>query len=237
MPDDGTPVVQLRVQGLFPVVQPFLQEGWTAIYADGTVLLPSRADAFAQPQVWPYVVGRLDSMDVGALMMHADAYGLLEQPDGPSPAPVGVADAPTTTLVLSSALGSVTHRAIGLGLGDDTTDPYRSVLMKVVGEITELVNQAANKPADDSPWPVYYDSVALDVVAVDVTETDTGAGTNTVREWGGDADLSTWTSCTTIDDQATVSFLVGELAGQKFQQGGRLYRIASRVHPPGTACD
>jgi hypothetical protein len=237
LPDRGTPVVQLRVQGSYPVVQPFLQNGWTTIYADGTVLLPSRASAVAQPQVWPYEVGHLDTVDVAALLMHADAYGLLDQSDGVSYAPPGVADAPKTTLVLSSALGSVTHEAIGLGLGGDPIDDYRDVLMKMVGEIDELVNQAAAKPDDDSTWPVFYDPSALDVVAVDVTETDTGMGTNIVLDWGGDADLSTWTSCTTVDDRATVSFLVGELAGPKFNQGDRLYRIASRVHPPGTTCD
>jgi hypothetical protein len=70
-----------------------------------------------------------------------------------------------------------------------------------------------------------------------VTENDTGLGTNTVVEWQGDADLAAWTSCTTIDDPATVAVLVGELAGPKFQQGDHLYRIASRVHPPGTSCD
>lgn len=237
LPEDGTPVVQLRVQGLFPVVQPFLQTGWTTIYADGAVLLPSRANAVAQPQVWPYEVGHLDTVDVAALLMHADAYGLLDAPDAAANAPEGVADAPTTTLVLSSAFGSVTHVAIGLGLGADPVDAYRDVLMKVVGEIVELVNQAASPPADGSAWPVYYDPVALDVVAVDVTETDSGLGTNTVLDWGGEAELATWTTCTTVDDPATVEFLVGELAGPKFQHGDRLYRIASRVHPPGTTCD
>lgn len=240
MPTDGSPVVQLRVQGQFPVVQPFLQTGWIAIYADGTVLLPSRANAFAQPQVWPYDVGHVDKTDIGALLMHAKAYGLLEPPtDTPSQPtpPTDVADAPMTTLVLSSDTDSVTHRAIGLGQGADPTDNYRKVLMKVVGEISDLVNTSV-MPADGTSAPsAFYEATELDVIAVDVTEVDTGNGTPTVIEWGGDADLSTWTSCTTIDDPADVSFLVGQLAGPKFQQGDRLYRIASRVHPPGTSCD
>ena len=247
MPTDGSPVVQLRVQGQFPIVQPFLQTGWTAIYADGTVLLPSRANAFAQPQVWPYDVGHVDKADIGALLMHAKAYGLLEQPTAtpsqptatpsqPTP-PTDVADAPMTTLVLSSDTDSVTHTAIGLGQGADPTDNYRKVLMKVVGEISDLVNTSV-MPADGSSGSsAFYEPTELDVIAVDVTEVDTGNGTPTVIEWGGAADLSTWTSCTMIDDPADVSFLVGQLAGPKFQQGDRLYRIASRVHPPGTSCD
>ena len=108
--------------------------------------------------------------------------------------------------------------------------------MKLVGEVNDVVMRASAKPDDDSTWPVFYEPTALDVVATDVTLTDTGSGTNTVVEWQGAADLATWTSCTTVDDPATVSFLVGELAGPKFQQDDHLYRIASRVHPPGTTC-
>lgn len=237
LPEDGTPVVQLNVQGAFAVVQPYLPEGWTTIYADGTVLLPSRASAAAQPQVWPYEVGHVDPDDVGTLMMHADGYRLLEARDEVPGVPEDVADPPTTTLVLSTAFDSFTHVAVGLGLGAGPFDPYSEVLMKVVGEIAELVNEAAAPPDDGSTWPVFYDAVALDIVAVDVTEEDTGIGTNTVVEWGGGGDLSAWTSCTTVDDPATVSFLVGELAGPKFQQGDRYYRVASRVHPPGTSCE
>lgn len=238
LPEDGTPVVQLQVQAMYPVIEPFLPSDWTTIYPDGTVLLPSRASAFAQPQVWPYEVGHIDTADVAALLMHADGYGLLDEPEGLSPAPEGTADASKTTLVLTTSTGSVTHEAIGLGLGEDATGDYRDLLLKVVGEIDELVMRGAEKPDDDSNWPVFYEPQQLDVKAVDVTVTDTGLGTNTVVDWtGGDVDLSTWSTCTTVDDPAVVSFLVGELAGPKFQQGDRLFRIASRVHPPGTSCD
>ncbi len=237
LPADDVPVVQLKVQGLFPVIEPFLQTGWTTIYPDGTVLLPTRANAFAQPQVWPYEVGHLDTVDVAALLLHAGGYELLDEPDGLSNN-FGVADAPKTTLVLTWATGSVTHEAIGLGLGADPTDEYRDALMKLTGEIADLVNTSAAPPDDGSTWPVFYDPRAVDVVAIEVTTGDPGPGTTTVVEWaGGDADLATWSSCTTVDDPATVSFLVGQLAGPMYQQGDHLYRIASRVHPPGTSCD
>ena len=237
MPTDETPVAQWRVQGSFPVVAPFVPTGWTAIYADGTVLLPSRANAFAQPQVWPYEVGHVDPTDVAALLVHAQAYGLLDAPAGRSPAPVGVAYASMTTLVLTSASGSFRHEALGLGTGADPTDDYRSALMKVVGELADLVNQGTSNSSGSGTVPPFYEPKALDVVAVESTDAEPGPGTNTVVAWTGGGDLSTWTSCVTVDDPATVSFLVGQLAGPKFQQDGRLYRVASRVHVPGTTCD
>ena len=237
LPTDGTPVVQWRVQGSFPVVQPFLPTGWTTIYPDGTVLSPSRANAFAQPQVWPYEVGHVDPADVLALLTGAQAAGLLEQSSAPWPAPPGVVDAAMTTLVLTSVDGSFRHEALGLGTGADPTDGARAALMKLVGEIAELVNRGVASGAGGSTVPPFYAATMLDVVAVEVTDDNPGQGTNTVVAWAGDADLATWTSCTTVDDGATVSFLVGQLAGPKFQQGDRLYRIVSRVHPPGTTCD
>jgi hypothetical protein len=51
--EDARPVVQLTVQGMFPVEPPFLGNGpMTVIYDDGSVLLSFRGYFVAAPPVW-----------------------------------------------------------------------------------------------------------------------------------------------------------------------------------------
>ena len=71
-----------------------------------------------------------------------------------------------------------------------------------------------------------------------MTEEAPGAGTQRIVEWTADAvDLSVASSCTTITDTDAIAFLTSQMAGPQYRQGDHLYRVASRIHPPGTACD
>jgi hypothetical protein len=236
LPDPGTPVVQLRTQAMFPVTPPFLPTEWTTIDADGTVLVPFRGNFAALPQVWPFEIGHVEVGEVTALLADAAEAGLLDPPAGVSTDP-SVADAPRTTLIITTAAGTVTHVADALAVGDQT-DPYRAALQAFTGEVADVVMRATAKPDDDSTWPVFYEPDALDVVAVEVTADAPGPGTSTVIDWTVDAiDLAALAACTTVTDADGVSFLVGQLAGPMYRQGDHLYRVASRIHPPGTSCD
>lgn len=235
LPDPTTPVVQIRTQAMFAITPPFLPTEWTTISADGTVLLPFRGNAAAQPQVWPFEIGHVDTSRVEALLAQADAAGLLVDPAGTSTVPpTSIVDAPRTTIIITTADRRVVHVADALGTADET-DPYRAALQAFSGAVAQAVQDGAAEHATDG---TFYEPEALDIVAVEVTADDPGQGTREVVAWTPDAvDLSTATSCTTVTDPDTVSFLVGRLAGAMFQQGDRLYRVASRVHPPGTSCD
>lgn len=240
LPGSDTPAVQLRVQAMHPVTPPSLPAGWTTVYADGTVLLPFRGDAAVQPQVWPYEVGHIDPARVVTLMAEAQASGLLAQPNAAPAIPVDVADALRTTVILTTANGRFVHAVDGLGLGSgsDATVAYLVALASFAGSTATLVMDSTAKPAGDATWPNFYEPVALDVSVLDVTLGPPGPGTSQIVDWTVDSiDLSTLTTCTTITDREAVSFLVGQMAGPKFRQHDHLYRIASRVHPPGTACE
>jgi hypothetical protein len=235
LPDPSTPVVQLRTQAMFPITPPFLPTEWTTVAADGTVLVPFRGNFAVQPQVWPFEIGHVDVTRVEGLLAGAGAAGLLDDPAGISTNP-SVVDGPRTTVIITTADRRVVHVADALGSGE--TDPFRAALQAFIGQVATLVMDATAKPDDDSRWPVFHEPDALDIVAVEVTEEAPGAGTPRIVEWTADAvDLSAASSCTTITDSDAIAFLTSQMAGPQYRQGDRLYRVASRIHPPGTSCD
>ena len=215
-------MVLYTVQGLFPVTPPFLGEGpQLALYADGTVLAPSRADAAVAPQVWPYLVGHVDADEVQRLLDEAASAGLLAEPPYYG-FPIGMSDPPRTTLVLTTADGTFTH--VADGLAGTTDDPARLALQGFTGKLASLELESVS-PTD------YYEPTRIGIVAAPV---DTA---NLVVDWPDDGvDLDAATACTVIDDPATIALLQSSTRGTGFRQDGTTYALAARVILPGTPC-
>jgi hypothetical protein len=236
MPAADVPVVQYRVQGLFPVTPPFLANGWTTIYADGTVLAPFGGSAAAQPQVWPYEAGRVDPERVAELLAAAAAADLLGPPTpGEPPFPGNVSDPARTSVIITTADGTFAHHVDGL-VGSET-DPYRLAVQRFVGAISTLTMDGIRAGQQDGATS-WYETEALDVLVVDVTDVSPPAnGPTNVVDWTATGvDLSSMTTCTVLTDAGAIAFLKSNLAGPRYGQGDRVYRIASRIHPPGTTC-
>jgi len=238
LPASDVPVVQYRVQGLFPVTPPFLQGGWTTIYADGTLIAPFGGSAAAQPQVWPYDSGHVDPERVAALMAMAASSGLLG-PAGPAQPPSSsISDPARTVVMLTTADGTFTHVVDGLASAGSETDAYRQSVQHIVGAISTLVMDAIAATQASTGVTTFYEPVALDVLTLDVTDAAPGPGPANVVEWTpADVDLAAMATCTVVTDPEAITFLQRNLAGPTYEQHGRQYRIASRVHPPGTSCD
>lgn len=239
MPAADVAVVQYRVQGLFPVELPFLQHGWTTIYADGSVLAPFSGEMYAQPQVWPYETGHVDPSRVAELLASAAAAGLLGPPTPASPpSPTNIGDPARTTVIITTADGSFIHSVDGLVTAGPETDPDRAAVQAFVGAVASLSMDAMRADQDSSGATRFYEPVALDIVTAEVTAASPGPGTNTVIAWTPTgAGLASMSTCTVVSDADAIAFLQSNLAGRTYEQDGRQFRIASRIHPPGTSCE
>ena len=217
------PVVQLTVQGMFPVTRPFLGNGPKAVvYDDGTLLVSFRGNAGTEPQVWPYEVGHVDPRVITALLASADEHGLLAEPRPYAPN-AAVVDAPRTTLVLVTTDGIYRHVADGL-VGEET-DPQRLALRRFIGEIETLTMEV-------EPASPFFEPTQMAIVAA---STDPVSAAN--EDWPDDSvQLATATKCTVVNDPATVRKLNDALARGQYRQGGASYIVASRILPPGTTC-
>ncbi len=219
------PVATLTEQALFPVTAPFLPSGPSVLlYADGTVLAPSRVDAAVAPQVWPYRVGRVDAAVVETLLARAGELGLLANRRYP-PQDIerlhAISHPPRTTVVLTTAAGTFRHAVDGLSASD--TDAPRVALRRFVGELQAL-GQRATAAYQPTRIAIVAAAVAADAVRPKV-------------EWPDAAvDLSKATACTAIDTESVMRFLSRQTSGTIYRQHGRHYRLAARVLPPGIGC-
>jgi hypothetical protein len=216
-------VVQLTVQGMFPVEPPFLGNGpMTVIYDDGTVHVAFRGNFCCQPQVWPYEIGHIEPADVEDLLATAADGGLLTEPDRYGP--TTVVDPARTTLVLDTPGGVYTHVADGLSTGVEQ-DPRRAVLHGFIGEIAAITESV-------EVGRRFYSPTRIAIVADPI---DTTAGT--VVGWPDPTvRLADAIACTPVTDPAAVEAVNSALAGTGFRQDGIIYQLAARIIPPGIDC-
>lgn len=209
--------MQITVQGMFPIVPPFLPNGPSiVVYPDGFVLFTDQSKFDAGLLVQPYRIGRIDRAKLTFVVARADAAGLLVG-DAVYAPPVGVSDPPRTTLALSVSGVVFTHIADGLTESDQ--DARRSALRSFVDRAVALTVGLESEP---------YKPARIDVVAAAV---DTIAS---AVEWPDDTvDLAAAGSRTVIDDPASVDVLRSARRGMGFRQAGLTYRLAARVAVPG----
>jgi hypothetical protein len=214
------PAVQITVQGMFPVVPPFLPNGPSVVvYEDGVVLFPDQSTFVAAPQVGPYRIAHIDPAIVDGLVARADSAGLFSNVDAYAP-PVGITDPPRTTLTLTLAGVVFTHIADGLTESDH--DARRRALRLFVDHAVALTVGIESDP---------YKPVRIGVVAAAV-ETAVSS-----IDWpDSTVDLAHARTFTSIDDPATVDVLMAAPRGMGFRQNGVTYRLAARVLAPGIGC-
>ena len=215
--EQAAPTMQITVQGMFPIVPPFLPNGPSIVlYPDGVVVFTDQSKFDAGLLVQPYRIGHIDSAKLTFVVARADVAGLLVG-DAAYARPVGVSDPPRTTLVLTVAGVVFTHVADGLTESDH--DARRCALRSFVDHAVALTVGLESEP---------YKPARIDVVAAAV---DTIAS---AVDWPDDTvDLAAAGSRTVIDDPASVDVLRSARRGMGFRQAGLTYRLAARVAAPG----
>ena len=223
-------VASLTTQGLFPVRPPFLPASpRVAVYADGTVLVPGDV---GEALVQPFMRGTVDAHVVARVQETAETSGLLAEPPA-YPPNLAMADAPRTWLVVADGAAQYAH--VVDGLTDAEANPARAA----VADMTAGLNDVAAGVEDDVE-PFEITAIAVQARAVEVaTEGSTSSESALAApvEWLDEGvDLASAQLCSITDDPATVSSLIGAMAGQTFEQDGVTYAVAARPVLPGHGC-
>jgi len=226
-PAEAAEAVRVTVQPLFPVVPPFVPSGPdVVVYADGTVLTFFHGVFDTRPMVWPYQQGSIDASAVGDLLAAAADAGLLGPGEVQLPS-LHVADAPLTTVVVTTAEGRFVHRASALSSPAADESDYVARLREFVGRATSVARAATAGGA-------MYEPAA---VALSAAPHQPEPGQPAAVAWPGGVALADAPGCIVTGDPATVAELVGQHDGQYYTDGGVTYQVAARVAFPGdTTC-
>lgn len=194
-----------------------------AVYADGTVIGASTADAEVQPMVWPYVTGTIPVADLEALLQRAAASGLLESSAFEvRDANRNVAGAPVTFVALRTAAGEAQHAVHAL---QTPSDP------EIVGgwELRTLIDDLQERTAAalDPLTAAYVEPARVAVVATPV------ASGVADEPWVGGVALADASPCAVIDDPTALAALQGRIAGQRYDDGGVTYSVRAYQLIPG----
>ncbi len=220
---DGADVVLLRIEtggGYAPVEYTFTRQPSLLLTGDRRLFVPPAAPSASR--LIPMDVAQLDEEQVQELLALADEAGLLATPpdytdtDGPQ-----VADAPTTTVTLTTSEGTWSHEAYALGFADDSD--ARIVLSGFVDAALEAV-------ADVETARFEADEVALFVQETDLERE--------VVDWPvDDVVLADVNGCEVVPAAGVVEALSSNGPIVSFAQQGALYSVAgAEVLPGSTPC-
>lgn len=227
LPEPGHEVVRITTQPMFPAVAPFVPAGPdVVVYADGHVLASFNGNFAVQPMLWPYQEGRIDTSDVVALLELAADTGLLGAPETQLPR-MDISDAPATTVTITHADGSVTHRAFALQRPSRDDSDYVRHLREFTGAVERAV-----QPARDTSGAGFYEPTA---VAIAAAPGEPRSGNPAPIEWPGEVRLADLAECTVVDDPRALEALRGQHAAQTYRDGDVTYVIEARISVPGDA--
>lgn len=217
-------VIRITYQEPVAVEPPFVPDGpRVVVHADGTALVPSMAEAFVQPMVWPYETRSIDAAIVADLLTRAGDSGLLSDPEPRRPFP-DVVDAPFTTIVITSGGQRHVHQV------PDSPTPDEPEYLTSARDFRTAVLDALG-PAWITPGaPDFYDATVLAVAAA---PGQPRSGQPAAIAWTGAPPLADLAECTIVSDPATVRELVGQYAGQHYTDAGETYLVVARVAFPG----
>ena len=154
----GASKVVLRVSsggGFVPVEYNLRAMPSFTLYGDGTVIVPGPViQIYPGPAVYPLVRSKLSERQVQALLVRARQAGLLapRAVDYGDMGTIGIADAPTTTVILNAAGRHITRHAYALGItaGSGRLTPAqvsaRKALARFVSRLPEGVSGASYAP-------------------------------------------------------------------------------------------
>ncbi|WP_323794520.1 hypothetical protein [Nocardioides sp.] len=218
----GAEDVLLRIEtggGYAPVEYTFTRQPALLLTGDGRLFVPP-ADLDSSRLI-PMNVAQLDETQVQELLAMADDAGLLAPPPDYSPDADGpqVADAPTTTVSVTSSDGTWRHEAYALGFNDQSD--ARLVLSGFVDAALEAVTDIETVPFEAA-------EVALFVQETDFDEE--------VIDWPvDDVVLADVNGCAAVPADGVVEALSATGPVVSFAQGSALYSVAGAEVLPGIA--
>ena len=218
----GAEDVLLRIEtggGYAPVEYTFTRQPALLLTGDGRLFVPPAAPYSSR--LIPMNVVQLDEAQVQELLGLADDAGLLAPAPDYTPDEDGpqVADAPTTTVSVTTTDGTWRHEAYALGFNDETD--ARIVLAGFVDSALAAVADLETEPFEPSE------------VALFVQETDFD---KEVVDWPVDGVvLADVNGCAAVPADGIVAALSDTGQTVTFAQAGSLYSVAGAEVLPGIA--
>lgn len=219
----GADDVLLRIEtggGFAPVEYTFTRQPTLLLTGDGRLFVPP--DGSTAARLIPVEVAQLDEAQVQEMLGLAADAGLLATPpdytdtDGPQ-----VADAPTTTVTLTTSDGTWRHEAYALGFADDSD--ARIVLSGFVDSALEAVADVPTTRFEATEVALFVQETDLDKDVVD---------------WPvDDVVLADVNGCEVVPADGVAETLSGTGPVVSFAQEGGLYSVAgAEVLPGSTPC-
>jgi hypothetical protein len=220
-------VVRIEVAGGYvPAEVAFGTVPALVITGDGRAIVPGAVPAiYPGPLVTPLIQRSITPGGIQAVLQAADAAGLLAPPPSyDSPASTGVADAPTTEVVLVAGGSRFLHRAYALPEAALDT-PARRTLAEFVDQALALDALAGS--ANLGPEQPYEPQSFAIRASADPTEPDELEPS--IVPWSEPAvDLSTATDCAVVESLAVAAALRTATQLTWFTQNGTTYSVMAR---------
>jgi hypothetical protein len=217
----------------------FQQTPSVLISGDGLVYTPGAQIAiFPGPLLPTLQVQTISEEGIQAVLAAAEEDGLFSDVD--YEAPTNVADATTSTVVISVNGETWTHEAyaLTLGAGVGTSTPERQALLDFITQLTDLPTLVGAENLGETTLfePTEYAIQAIPVEDLSVYGSD--GIEPTVVEWPTDVSvrLADASSCTTIPASDIGETLASANQLTFFSDAGVTYQLLARPVLPGSTC-
>jgi hypothetical protein len=209
------------------------------ISGDGLVYTPGAEIAvFPGPLLPTLQIQTITEEGIQAVLAAADEAGLFREVE--NEALTNVADATTSTVVISANGETWTHEAyaLTLGAGAGTATPERQALLDFISQLTDLSTLVGAENLGETTLfePTEY---AIQAIPVEDLSVYGGDGIEpTVVEWPTDVSvrLADAASCTTMPASEIGDTLAAANQLTFFSDAGGTYQLLARPVLPGSSC-
>jgi hypothetical protein len=217
----------------------FQQTPSVLISGDGLVYTPGAQIAvFPGPLLPTLQVQTITEAAIQTVLAAAEENGLFGDVD--YEAPTNVADATTSTVVISANGETWTHEAYALTLGADigASTPERRALLDFIMQLTDLMTLVGAENLGETSMfePTEY---AIEAIPIDDLSAYGGDGIEpTVIEWPTDVSvrLADASSCVTLPAAEIGELLAAANQLTFFTDADVTYQVVARPVPPGSTC-
>jgi hypothetical protein len=231
-------VLRIGFEGGFtaPATQ-FIRVPTLLISGDGRLITPgAQTQQFPGPLLPALFERSISEAGMQKVLELADNAHLLQPPPDYT-APMTVADAPDTVVVVSANGQTFKHVAYALGMGDPEKTPARTTLAAFVAAL-QNIETAVGTTNLGIDKPMVVESYRIQASAINAADIAGQEPAPQVVEWPATAGvtLASARTCAIAMGAKVGSVLQAATQTTVFSEGGTMYRMAAVAKLPGDAC-
>jgi hypothetical protein len=231
-------VLRIGFEGGFtaPSAQ-FIRVPTLLISGDGRLITAgAQTLEFPGPLLPPLFERTISEAGMQKVLELADNAHLLQPPPDYT-APMTVADAPDTVVIVSANGQTFKHVAYALGMGNPEKTPARTTLAAFVAAM-QNIETAVGTTNLGIDKPMIVESYRIQASAINVADIAGQVPAPQVVEWPATAGvtLASASTCAIVAATNVGSVLQAATQTTVFSDGGTMYRVAAVANLPGDAC-